>query len=44
VRENIGGGETKVDIEALFNTVISNRERIQSLFSGSDRITKGELS
>lgn len=33
VRENRGSEETKIDLETLFNSVIGNREKIETIFS-----------
>jgi len=33
VRENRGSGETRIDLETLFNSVIGNREKIETIFS-----------
>ena len=41
VRKNEGGEETQLDLETLFNTVISNRDRIGQLF-GSEKMKSSE--
>ena len=43
VRRNEGGEETQLDLETLFNTVISNRDRIDLLF-GSEKMKTPEDS
>lgn len=35
VRENLGGGESEIDLEALFNTVVLNKERVKEIFRES---------
>jgi len=36
VKENLTGEETKVDIELLFNALMTNKIRIQALFTKHD--------
>ena len=37
VSENFDGDETDVDIEALFNTVVTNKEKMNNLFSNTQK-------